>query len=77
MYILRENIAKIINERDRKLDELATLKGSSEKQIWLNELALLRKEYTKLKSSTNKTANTTSSASANTSKKTKVVKPKV
>ena len=45
--VTEENIAKIINERDRKLDELATLKGSSEKQIWLNELALLRKEYTR------------------------------
>jgi len=43
--VTEENIAKIINERDRKLDELATLKGSSEKQIWLSELALLRKEY--------------------------------
>jgi DNA topoisomerase-2 len=46
--VTEENIAKIINERDRKLGELATLKATSEKQIWLNELSLLRKEYVKI-----------------------------
>jgi len=46
--VTEENIAKIISERDRKLSELATLKGTTEKQIWLNELNVLRKEYTRL-----------------------------
>ena len=46
--VTEENIAKIMAERDRKNEELAALKATSETQIWLNELATLRKEYVKL-----------------------------
>jgi DNA topoisomerase-2 len=45
--VTEENIAKIMAERDRKNDELAQLQGTSEKQLWLNELSVLRKEYVK------------------------------
>jgi DNA topoisomerase-2 len=46
--VTEENIKKIINERDQKLKELDTLKATTEKQIWLNELAILRAEYLKV-----------------------------
>ena len=46
--VTEENIAKIINERDRTNAELATLKQTPEKQIWLNELTVLRTEYLKI-----------------------------
>jgi DNA topoisomerase-2 len=45
--VTEENIAKIMAERDRKNGELAVLKSTTEKQIWLNELSVLRKEYIK------------------------------
>jgi DNA topoisomerase-2 len=74
--VTEENIAKIINERDRKLDELAVLKGTSEKQIWLNELNVLRKEYVKVleKNKLEKKATGSGSGSGAPSKKTKTVK---
>jgi len=43
--VTEENVAKIMTERDRKNGELETLKSITEKQIWLNELDVLRKEY--------------------------------
>ena len=45
--VTEENVAKIMTERDRKNGELETLKSITEKQIWLNELDVLRKEYMK------------------------------
>ena len=46
--VTEENVAKIMTERDRKNGELETLKSITEKQIWLNELDVLRKEYMKM-----------------------------
>jgi DNA topoisomerase-2 len=49
--VTEENIQKIMQERDRKNMELLTLKNTSEPQLWLNELAVLRAEYMKQLSS--------------------------
>ena len=66
--VTAENIEKIMAERDRKNAELASLKSTTETQLWLNELAVLRKEYVKLSEK---------SDSANPSeKKIKMVKKK-
>jgi DNA topoisomerase-2 len=46
--VTEENIEKIMKERDLKARELQQLKGTTENQIWLNELALLRAEYVKM-----------------------------
>ena len=46
--VTEENIEKIMKERDLKQSELIALKGTTEKQLWLNELALLRVEYNKM-----------------------------
>jgi hypothetical protein len=46
--VTEENIAKIMKERDSKISELDQLKSMTEKQIWLNELSALRKEYIKM-----------------------------
>ena len=45
--VTEENINKIMQERDRKNAELLTLKQTTETQLWLNELAVLREEYMK------------------------------
>ena len=76
--VTEENIAKIISERDRKLSELATLKGTTEKQIWLNELNVLRKEYTRLLEKAKLEITTTTKSKDKTSsvKKPKAVKTK-
>ena len=42
--VTAENVEKIMAERDRKNADLASLKETTEPQIWLNELGLLRKE---------------------------------
>ena len=47
--VTEENVTKIMSERDRKLSELETLKSTAEKDIWLNELGLLKSEYIKCK----------------------------
>ena len=51
--VTAENIEKIMQERDRKNAELQTLKQTTETQLWLNELAVLRAEYTKTLASAN------------------------
>jgi DNA topoisomerase-2 len=51
--VTEENIAKIMQERDRKNGELETLKSTTEIQLWLNELALLRAEYVKTTTAAN------------------------
>lgn len=57
--VTEENIAKIMKERDSKTSELLELKGTTEKQVWLNELAVLRKEYIKMIDAFTKSADTT------------------
>ena len=51
--VTEENIAKIMQERDRKNGELETLKSTTEIQLWLNELAVLRAEYVKTTTAAN------------------------
>jgi DNA topoisomerase-2 len=46
--VTEENVKKILNERDAKQIELAMLKATTEIQLWLNELAVLKAEYNKL-----------------------------
>jgi len=43
--VTEENIEKILLERDRKQQDLEKLISTSENELWLNELELLRKEY--------------------------------
>ena len=43
--VTEENVAKINQERDKKLLELDILKKTSENQLWLNELGTLKTEY--------------------------------
>jgi DNA topoisomerase-2 len=77
--VTEENVNKIMNERDRKNEELARLQSTSETQLWLNELAALRTEYVKFASSSLKNDTLTNSGVVNeaaSSKKTKIVKKK-
>ena len=48
--VTEENVKKILHERDAKQIELANLKGTTEVQIWLNELNTLKTEYNKKQS---------------------------
>jgi DNA topoisomerase-2 len=66
--VTEENVAKINQERDKKLMELDTLKKTSEKQLWLNELATLKIEYNNYIESTRQTSDIV------VKKKVKVVK---
>ena len=52
--VTEENATKIMQEKDRKLAELATLKETTEQNLWLNELATLRAEYMKKKNTIEK-----------------------
>ena len=45
--VTEENVKKILNERDTKQAELCTLKATTEIQLWLNELNILKVEYNK------------------------------
>ena len=45
--VTEENATKIMAERDRKQAELVELKGTSEQDLWLNELTILKTEYIK------------------------------
>ena len=45
--VTEENATKIMAERDRKQVELVELKGTSEQDLWLNELTILKTEYIK------------------------------
>jgi len=69
--VTEENIKKIMQERDRKNAELLSLKNTSETQLWLNELAVLRKEYM-----AHQVAASTSTTTTSEVKKTKIVKKK-
>jgi len=50
--VTAENVLKINQEKERKMLELTTLKQTSETQLWLNELDILKNEYTKYIGST-------------------------
>ena len=63
--VTEENINKIMQERDRKNAELLTLKQTTETQLWLNELAVLREEYMKTLSNANKEPSAKKEPSAN------------
>jgi DNA topoisomerase-2 len=43
--VTEENVERIIKEKERKISDLETLKGTTETQLWLNELDILKKEY--------------------------------
>jgi len=43
--VTEENVEKILKEKERKLAEVSYLENTSESQLWLNELDILRKEY--------------------------------
>lgn len=45
--VIEENILKLRNERDSKMKELNTLKNTTVKTLWLNELKSLEEEYNK------------------------------
>ena len=47
--VTEENVAKKIKERDEKIQELELLKATSEQQLWLNELNILREKYVEYK----------------------------
>jgi DNA topoisomerase-2 len=66
--VTEENVAKINQERDKKLMELDILKKTSEKQLWLNELATLKTEYNSYIDNTRQTSDIV------VKKKVKVVK---
>jgi len=74
--VTEENIAKIIKERDTKLDELSILKGTSEKQLWLNELSVLRKEYLTMLEKLNTVDGKPTSVTSGKKQKTFIVKAK-
>jgi DNA topoisomerase-2 len=68
--VTEENASKIMQERDRKKAELTALIGTTEEELWLNELASLKTEYLKRKRPTETEAKPT------VEKKKKVVKVK-
>ena len=43
--VTKENVDKIINERDNKISEYNILKDTSEGTIWINELNELKNNY--------------------------------
>ena len=72
--VTEENVEKIMSERDRKNKELEILVNKPEKQIWLNELDTLRKEYVKVIERLENESNKNSIISSKTSKVKKTVK---
>ncbi len=47
--VTAENVEKILQEKEDTLAAISLLEGKTEKQIWLEELAVLREEYVKHK----------------------------
>jgi DNA topoisomerase-2 len=79
--VTEENVEKKIKERDEKIAQLNALKATSEEQIWINELNLLKEKY--LASSNNeevvinkKTNSSSSTRNGSEKKKLIVVKKK-
>jgi DNA topoisomerase-2 len=46
--VTEENVKRIISERDSKNTEIEVLCNTTEKQLWLNELTILKEEYVKI-----------------------------
>ena len=72
--VTEENIKKIMAERDQKNADLTLLKNTTETQLWLNELAVLRETYVKMVEAKKTDMSTSSSSSSSKSKTTKLVK---
>tara|TARA_B110000008_G_scaffold27824_1_gene24976 strand:- start:1757 stop:2275 length:519 start_codon:yes stop_codon:yes gene_type:complete len=56
--VTEENVEKILQEKKDTLAAISLLEGKTEKQIWLEELAVLRSEYVKHKRSVESKAQT-------------------
>jgi DNA topoisomerase-2 len=74
--VTEENVNKIMQERDRKNGELQNLKGTTETQLWLNELAALKAEYVKTLASAVGASAVGASAVVSKPKKVGVIKKK-
>ena len=46
--VTEENVAKILQEKEELSKELEVLRGTSLEEMWLKELDVFEKEYTKL-----------------------------
>lgn len=75
--VTEENVEKKIKERDEKIAQLNALKATSEEQIWINELNLLKEKYLAFKNSTALSANGNSNANDTNPKKLVVKKKKL
>ena len=82
--VTEENVEKILKEKERKLAEVSYLEDTTETQLWLNELDILRKEYVNYRTKKQSNSNDhecvkegTASTSTSSNKKTKVMKNKV
>ena len=82
--VTAENVEKILKEKERKLAEVSYLEDTTETQLWLNELDILRKEYVNYRTKKQSNSNDhecvkegTASTSTSSNKKTKVMKNKV
>ena len=71
--VTEENVAKKIKERDEKIKELELLKATSEQQLWLNELSILREKYLAFK---NNNHNNSGANEKQTDETVKIVKKK-
>jgi len=74
--VTEENVEKIMSERDSKNKELEILLTTTEKDIWLKELDVLRKEYLKIREKAQQEATTDTSSSSSLSTSGKKVKVK-
>lgn len=43
--VTEENVAKLMTDKETKLNEIKTLKATSIEQLWLNELGILKSQY--------------------------------
>jgi len=76
--VTEENVEKIMSERDRKNKELEILSTTTEKEIWLKELEILRGEYVKIREKAQKEEkNNELSSSSNVKTKVKTIKKSV
>jgi DNA topoisomerase-2 len=75
--VTEENVEKKIKERDEKIAQLNALKATSEEQIWINELNLLKEKYLACSNNEevviNKKASSSSSSTSTGSEKKKLV----
>ena len=71
--VTEENVAKKIKDRDEKIKELELLKATSEEQLWLNELNILREKYLAFNKKNN---NNNNSGDNEVSETVKIIKKK-